>query len=149
MPRVEGLRVTSRPRAAFAVAVAFVLATACSSGGPLDQEALSQEADTLRSTAAEGALLARDDLAGKMTSIFLQEHAADLSDAVSQTAATLTAATTEPALEAQLQELATIAGQVTTALEQLPTASTDEEHRLADELQAAAETSRRIGDELG
>ena len=149
MPGVEGLRVTSRPRAAFAVAVALVLAAACSSGGPLDREALSQEADTLRSTAAEGALLARDDLAGKITPTFLQEHAADLSDAVSQTAATLTAATTEPAFEAQLQQLATLAGQVTTALEQLPTASADEERTLADALQAAADTSHEIGAELG
>ena len=140
---------TSRPRAAFAVAVALALAAACSSGGTLDREALSQEADTLRSTAAEGALLARDDLGGKITQTFLREHAADLSEAVSQTAATLTAATTEPALELQLQQLATLAGQVTAALEQLPNASTEEEHRLAEELQAAADTSRRIGEELG
>ena len=127
MAGVEGLRVTSRPRAAFAVAVALVLVTACGSGGTLDREALSQEADTLRSTAAEGALLARDDLAGKITPTFLREHAADLSEAVSQTAATLTVATTEPALETQLHQLATLAAQVTTALEQLPTASADEE----------------------
>jgi hypothetical protein len=141
--------VTSRTRAAFAVTVALALATACGSGGTLDREALSQEADTLRSTAAEGALLARDDLAGKITQTFLREHAADLSDAVSQTAATLTAATTEPALEAQLQQLATLAGQVTTALEQLPTASADEQRALADAFEVAADTSQRIGAELG
>ena len=149
MPGVEGLRVTSRPRAAFAVAVALVLAAACGTAGTLDREALSREADTLRSTAAEGALLARDDLAGKITPTFLREHAADLSEAVSQTAATLTAATTEPALEAQLHELATLADQVTAALEQLPTASPDQERTLADSLEAAADTSRRIAEELG
>jgi hypothetical protein len=140
--------VTPRPAAAYVVAVALVLAAACGSGGTLDREALSQEADTLRSTAAEGALLARDDLAGRITSTFLREHAADLSDAMSQTAATLAAATTEPPLETQLQQLATLAAQVTAALEQLPTASTDEERILAEELQAAANTSQRIGEEL-
>jgi hypothetical protein len=138
----------SRPRTAFAVGMVLALVAACS-GGTLDRDALSQEADTLRSTAAEGALLARDDLAGKITPTFLREHAADLSDAVSHAEATLTAATTEPALEALLHQLATLAGQVTAALEQLPTASPDEERTLADELQAAADASRRIGEELG
>jgi hypothetical protein len=114
----------------------------------LDGEALSQAAETVQSDAAEGAFLAQDALAGKTTRIYRREHALDLSDAASRTEATLVAATTDPALEPELGQLAELAGQVTDALERLANASEDEDRALADELQAAAEASRKIAEGL-
>jgi len=125
-----------------------LLAGACGGSGPLDAEALSHEADTVRSTAAEGALLAQDALAGRTTLIYTREHATDLADSASRTAATLTGATTEPALEPQLQQLTQIAAQVNAALEQLVTAPAGEEGAIADELHAAADASRQVGEGL-
>jgi hypothetical protein len=125
-----------------------IVGVACGRGGTLEPEALSQEAETLRSDAAEGALLAQDTLAGKTTRIYTREHALDLSEDASQTEATLVAATTEPALEPELRQLAELAGQVTDALERLANASEDEEGTLVGELQAAAEASRKIGEGL-
>jgi hypothetical protein len=126
----------------------IIVGAACSRGGTLDAKALSQEAETVQSDAAEGALLAQEALAGRTTPTYTREHALDLSDAASGTEATLTAATTDPALEPELRQLAELAGQVTDALERLANASEDEERSLADELQAAAEASKRIDEGL-
>jgi hypothetical protein len=132
-----------------AVIVALVLfGVGCSSSGTLDAEALTHEAETVQSDAAEGALLAQDALAEKTTRIYTREHVLDLSDAASRTEATLVAATTDPALEPELRRLAELAGQVTDALERLAKASEGEERALADELQAAAEASRMIAEGL-
>jgi hypothetical protein len=125
-----------------------IVGVACGRGGTLEPEALSQEAETLRSDAAEGALLAQDTLAGKTTRVYTRAHASYLSEDASQTAATLSAATTEPALEPELRQLAELAGQVSDALERLANASQDEERTLVGELQAAAEASRKIGEGL-
>jgi small-conductance mechanosensitive channel len=129
-------------------AILLLVGAACSSNGTLDAEALKHEAETVQSDAAEGALLAQDALAGKTTRIYTREHALDLSDAASGTEASLAAATTDPALEPELRQLAELAGQVTGALERLANASGDEERTLADELQAAAEASRKIAEGL-
>ena len=130
-----------------ATTLAF-LAGACGGSGPLDAEALSHEADTVRSTAAQGALLARNALAGRTTRIYTREHATDLADSASRTAATLTEATAEPALQPELQQLTQIAAQVNAALEQLVTAPAGEEGAIADQLQAAADASRQVGEGL-
>jgi hypothetical protein len=131
------------------VATLALFAGACGSSGTLDAKALSHEADAVRSTAAEGALLARDSLAGKTTRIYTREHATDLADAASRTESMLAAATTEPALEPELQQLSQVAGQVTAALERLIGASPGEEGAIADQLQAAADASRQVGEGLG
>jgi hypothetical protein len=125
-----------------------IVGVACGRGSTLEPEALSQEAETLRSDAAEGALLAQDAFAGKTTRVYTREHASYLSEDASQIAATLSAATTEPALEPELRQLAELASQVSDALERLADASEDEERTLVGELQAAAEASRKIGEGL-
>lgn len=128
--------------------ILILLATGCASGGRLDAEALSQEAKTLGSDAAEGALLARDALSGMTTHTYAREHAVALSEDASQTEETLTAATTDPAIEQDLRQLAALAGQVSVALAGLADASQEQERVLAGELQAAAETSQKIAEGL-
>jgi hypothetical protein len=60
----------------------------------------------------------------------------------------LKAATTEPALEPALGQLAILAGQISADLGRLSEASTDEQRALTSELQAAADASQRIGEGL-
>jgi hypothetical protein len=129
------------------VIVALVGAS-CGSSGQLGAKALLEQSKTLRSEAAEGALLAEDAVAGKATRIYTHEHAFELSADASQIQATLKAATTEPALEPALGQLAILAGQISADLERLSGASTGEQRTLTSELQAAAEASRRIGEGL-
>ncbi|MDP9300734.1 MAG: hypothetical protein M3P43_07545 [Actinomycetota bacterium] len=131
----------------FGVILALVGA-GCGGSGELGAKALLQDSKTLRSAAAEGALLAEDAVAGKATRIYTHEHAVELSTAASQIAATLGAATTEPALEPELGQLAVLAGQISADLERLSGASTDEQRVLTGELQADAAASRRISEGL-
>jgi hypothetical protein len=144
----EHLRPPRRLTTVVVAATLALLTAACGGTGPLDAEALSHEADALHSTAAEGALLAQDALAGKTTRIYTREHATDLADVAAQSAATLSEATAEPALEPQLQQLTQLADQVNAALEQLVTASAGEEGAIADQLQAAADASQQVGEGL-
>jgi hypothetical protein len=126
-----------------------VLGAGCGSGGSLGAQALSQQSKSLRSEAAEGALLAQDAASGKTTRIYTREHASDLSRAASQTAATLQAAKSEHVLEPKLRRLTNLAGRVSADLERLGGASRNEARALGRELQAAAEESEKIGDDLG
>jgi hypothetical protein len=117
-------------------------------GGKLGAKALSRESASLRSLAAEGALLAEDAVSGKTTGIYTREHAADLFQAASEAEASLKAAKTEPALEPKLRRLAVLAAQVRADLERLGNASKGEERALGRGLQAAADESQRIGEGL-
>ncbi len=120
----------------------------CGSGGHLEAKMLLQQSTSLQSEAAEGALLAQDVVSGKTTRIYTREHSSDLYRAASQAEVDLKAANTEPALEPKLRQLAVLAGQVSADLERLGSASRDEDRILARDLQAAAQTSQRIGEGL-
>jgi DNA-binding transcriptional regulator YdaS (Cro superfamily) len=69
----------------------------------LGSSALSQHAKTVQSLAAEGALLAEDAVAGRTTSVYTREHAAELAKAASREAASLQKAKTDAALEPKLR----------------------------------------------
>jgi hypothetical protein len=125
-----------------------LIAAGCGASSQLGAKGLLQDSKTLRSAAAEGALLAEDAVSGKATGKYTHEHAVELSEAASQIQATLKAATTEPGLEPALGKLAILAGQISADLERLSEASTDEQSALTRELQAAADASRRIGEGL-
>jgi hypothetical protein len=120
----------------------------CGSSGRLGTNALLQQSMSLRSQAAEGALLAQDAVAGDTTRIFIREHASDLSTAASQIEASLRTANIEPALEPKRSQLANLARDITADLERLGSASEDEDRVLAGDLSAAAEASQRIGEGL-
>ena len=131
-----------------ALVVALVLLSAGCGGGELSAGALSKEADSVRSLASEGALLAEDSSAGKTTHIFTRVHSSELEKAAAQSASTLEASKTKPALEPKLHRLATLARGVSDNLQQLGSAPKSEQRTLANELQRAADQSNRIAQNL-
>jgi hypothetical protein len=137
----------SRRRALALGGVVAFLCAGCG-GGKLGAKALSQQAESLQSVAAEGALLARDASAGKTTRTFARVHSSDLDEAASQAASSLRTAKTRPALEPKLRRLAALAGGVSDELKRLGGASQEEQRALAGKLQSAAERSKQIGEGL-
>jgi hypothetical protein len=125
-----------------------VVGAGCGGGGKLGAKALSQQAMSLQSDAAEGALLAQHVSSGKTTRIYTRERSAELSKAASQIEASLKTAKTAPGLEGKLRRLAAIATRVSTELKHLGNASKDEARALRRELEAAAAESKRIGNGL-
>jgi hypothetical protein len=143
------MEVLSRRRSVLGFGVILALTAAgCGSSSQLDAKALLERSKTLRSEAAEGALLAEDAVSGKATHIYTHEHAFELFLAASRIGATLEAATTEPALEPELGQLAALASQISADLQRLSGASADEQRTLTGELQAAAQASQRIDEGL-
>jgi hypothetical protein len=128
--------------------ICALIGTACASNGRLGAEALLQGSESLRSAAAEGALLAEDAVSGKATSNYIHEHAVELSQVASQIEATLQAASTDPSLEPERGQLVVLARRISDDLQRLSEASIDEQGTLTSELQAAADASQRIGDGL-
>ena len=128
--------------------VVAVFGAGCGGGGKLGVKALSQESKSLQSLAAEGALLAEDAVFGKTTRVYTREHSSDLYKAASQAEASLKAVKTEPAFEPKLRRLAVLAAQVRADLNRLGGASKEEERAIGRELQAAAQESQQISEEL-
>jgi hypothetical protein len=122
-----------------------LLGAGCGGGGKLGTKALSEQAMSLQSDAAEGALLAQHVSSGKTTRIYTREHSAELSEAASHIEASLKTAKTAPVLEGKLGRLAAIATRVSTELKRLGHASKDEALVLRRELEAAAAESKKIG----
>ena len=131
-----------------ALIIALALLSAGCGGGELSASALSKQADSVRSLAAEGALLAGEASAGKTTGIFTRVHSSDLDKTAAQTASTLEKAKTKPALEPKLHRLATLARGVSADLNRLANASKQEQRKLANDLQRAADQSNRISEGL-
>jgi hypothetical protein len=131
-----------------ALILAAALLCAGCGGGKLGASALSKQADSLRSLAAEGALLAKDASAGKTTRTFARVHSSDLDKAAAKAAASLEAAKTIPALESKVHRLASLASRVSADLDRLGRASKDEQRTLASDLQRAAEQSNQIAEGL-
>ncbi len=127
------------------VGVLALLGAGCGSGGNLGTKALAQESKSLRSQAAEGALLAQDAASGKTTRVYTREHSSDLYKAASKAEASLKAAKTEPALQPKLRRLTALATQISASLRRLGDASKDEQRALGRELQTAAQQSKKIG----
>jgi hypothetical protein len=127
-------------------AILVLVGGGCGGGGKLGTKALSREAKSLQSEAAEGALLAQDAASGRTTRIYTREQSSDLSGAASRTESTLKAAKTAPALQSRVRQLAILAGQLGANLKRLGNASKDEARALARELDAASRASQKIGE---
>jgi hypothetical protein len=125
--------------------VLALVGAGCGGGGKLGAQALSQQAMSLQSDAAEGALLAQDVFSGKTTRIYTLEHSAGLYKAASRVEASLKRAETAPGLEGKLRRLAAVATRVSAELKRLGNVSKDEANALGRELQAAAQASQKIG----
>jgi hypothetical protein len=137
-----------RERALVLVVLVALVGAGCGGGGKLGVKALSKESKSLRSLAAEGALLAQDAAAGKSTGVYLREHSSDLYQAASRAETSLKAAQTKRALEPKLRQLAALAARVRAELKRLGDASKEEERAIGRELQAAARESQKIGQGL-
>jgi hypothetical protein len=141
------VRKRSRWRQAALILAAGLLCAGCG-GGELSASALSKQADSLRSLAAEGSLLADDSSDGKTTRTFSRVHSSDLHKTASKAAATLATAKTKPALERELRELGSLAQRISDELDRLGTASKSEQHSLANQLKRAADQSNAIAEGL-
>ena len=128
--------------------ICALVGTACAGNAQLGAKALLEQSKTLRSQAAEGALLAEDGVSGKATTNYIHEHAVELSEAASQIEATLRAGSTDPSLETERGQLVVLARKISDDLQRLSEANTDEQRTLIGELQAAADASQRIGEGL-
>ena len=125
--------------------VVLALVGAGCGGGELGGKALSQQAMSLQSDAAEGALLAQDVFSGKTTRIYTREHSAALYKTASRVEASLKAAKIAPGLEEKLRRLGALATRVSTDLKRLGNVSKDQARALGRELEAAAKASEKIG----
>jgi len=134
-------------RRAALILAAALLCAGCG-GAKLNASALSKQADSVHSLAAEGALLAKDASAGKTTRTFTRVHSSDLDKAAAKAAASLETAKTKPALESKLHRLASLARRVRDDLDRLGDAPKDEQRTLASDLQRAAEQSNQIAEGL-
>ena len=103
-------------------------------------------AKTVGSLASEGALLAQDLAAARVTDIFAQQHSLDLEGLASKEVSSLADATAPPGRASELEELLAIARRVTSDLHELATAKDDDLARLARDLENAATSSQRIGE---
>jgi hypothetical protein len=118
----------------------------CGSSTYLDGKALAKEADTVRSNAAEAALLAEDSAAGKATSVYRRVHASYLEGAEKTLAATLAKSQASPAVTTQLKALARLAEKVDEETKQLESASSrSEQQRLGEQLKADAAAAAKLG----
>jgi hypothetical protein len=126
-------------RVALALVAAFLLlaASGCG-GGTLSAKALSQESKSLKSLAAEGALLARDAQAGKSTRIFRRVHSDYLYKTASKASTSLSNAKAAPGAAQELQKLTMLAGELSADLKRLGDASNDELPGLARDLENVA-----------
>jgi hypothetical protein len=121
----------------------------CGGDSTLAASSLAKRAEAVQSLAAEGALLAGDSAAGKTIGVYRHEHASELSSSAAKAATSLASASTTSALEPKLVRLRALAGRVTSRLQRLEDASTTESRVLARELQAAADASAKLGNDLG
>jgi hypothetical protein len=117
-----------------------LLLAACGSGGALDAKALKQEATTVQSLAAEGAMLASDAAHGKSTKVFTREHAGFLVTGATSSATTLRQS-------GNAEPLATLAAHVRDDLGRLAHSGGDtaSQRRLALTLARAARAAAKLG----
>ena len=129
-------------------AVFLALGTGCGGHGELDAGALSQQAKSLQSVSAEGALLAHDAASGKSTGVYSGEHSAELRGAAAQIAASLEAATTTPGLDPKRRRLAVLATQVTSYLDRIRDAPGSEDRAVSRGLAVFARRIEALGRSL-
>jgi hypothetical protein len=123
-----------------------VVVSGCGTSTP--PSALAKQAAAVQSLAAEGALLAGDAADGRATGVYRREHSSELAAAASKAATALDRAKTTPALEPRLRRLHRIAVRVSAQLKHLEGASKAGARAVERELQAAADSSEKLGEGL-
>ena len=121
-----------------ATAGMLLLAASGCGGGTLSAKSLSQESKSLKSLAAEGALLAKDAEAGKSTSIFRRVHSDYLYKTAAKSSKSLSTAKAAPGAARELQKLTKLSSELSADLKKLGKASNDELAGLARDLENVA-----------
>ena len=118
---------------------------ACGSPSTLTKHRLSKEAETVQSTAAEGATLAAQVARGRTTEPFARIHAHELAEQAKSAGKVLREAQA-PGYDPDREKAAHVAGQVEQALERLHAAPGDRElaRQLQHELEQDAATAGKV-----
>jgi hypothetical protein len=113
-----------------------LLAAGCGGSSTLTAKSLKQQADTAKSAAAEGALLASDVARERTTEPFAQIHSEKLAEQAKSAANSLTSAKAPASLEQERRQAAAAARSTAAALEEL--------HESPDDRAVARRVERRL-----
>jgi hypothetical protein len=105
----------------------LLAATLAGCGGPIRSEELGRSVQTLESSAAEGALLARDVARDRTKATFARAHSRDLSETVDHEAEKLHDASADGGVAAAKARAVSLAGAISQALGDLATAPDSED----------------------
>jgi hypothetical protein len=135
-------------RTCCALLAAALVGAGC--GGPIEREELGRRIETLRSTAAEGSILARGTADNRTRSPYVRAHAKDLADDADHEAEKLHDAEADPPLDEKKQKAVTLAQRISNALGSLELSPGDEAAgRTAErQLNGLARQARALGDSL-
>ena len=125
--------------AAFAIAVAAVLWSGC--GGLMQPDELARSLGTLESSAAEGALLARDVARDRTKASFVRAHARDLGEVADHEAEKLQDASADGEVRVRKSAAVDLAGRISETLGKIQTGPGSEE-----EGRSAERSLTRLGD---
>jgi hypothetical protein len=131
-----------RRSAALAIAAAAVMWSGC--GGAMQPDELARSIGTLESSAAEGALLARDVARDRTKATFARAHARELGEAVDHEAEKLQDARGDGEAGVRKRAAVDLAGRISEALGQIQTAPGCEQ-----EGRSAERALTRLGDRAG
>jgi hypothetical protein len=130
------------------VALSLLLAACGSSGGPLDQAALANQATTLHGLAGEGAVLAATAEKGHLLGPFRRVHARELADETALAAAALDAPLADEALREEQAQLRAAAAAIQQAFITLAAASVDpgQARQAGETFERSASTTQKLAE---
>jgi len=130
------------------VALPALLGACGSSGGPLDQAALTMQATTLHGLAGEGSVMATATQQGDLLGPFRRVHARELADEAVAAATALDAPVTDEALRDQQRQLQAEAMAIAQAFTELAASSIDAEQarRVTDAFERSASATSKLAD---
>jgi len=127
--------------------VALLLATGCGGASSLDAKAVRTSAEAVRSSAADGALLADDVARGRTFATFVHAHAGELATRMEREAATLRSSPSSGSVRRDARDVATLAEQVARLTGRLGAGADDgEARRIAERLRRAADGAKRLAE---
>jgi hypothetical protein len=134
-----------------ATLTALVLAiTVLACGGPMTPGELSRSVDTLSSTSAEGALLARDVARDRTKATFARVRATELADVADHEAEKLADATPSEGIGGRKAQAVQLAGDISQALGEIKVHPGDEAtaRAAAEKLDGLADRTERLSKSL-
>jgi hypothetical protein len=133
------------------IATTLVLAaTLLACGGPMTPGELSRSVDTLSSTSAEGALLARDMARDRTKATFARVRARELADVADHEAEKLADATPSEGIDGRKAQAVQLAGDISQALGEITVHPGDEaiNRAAAETLDGLADRTERLSKSL-